>query len=230
MKLFGRDLFFNEHEVLHKGNYKVPNANEIIFEDNQSLQLKYDMGIIGSTEGNQIISNLVTRDEYDKTVNLLNDKITELKGFIQDLNNYYEYKTATIMEESCRVDINILSTLSNSNRPITSVTINNPNITLSVNQTTTIQYNVAPRFASNKGIVWISSDITVAKVDSFGNVTAEGPGEAIIFAIATDGRNSKLLDTSETELSSRNKNPIQELLEDGLADKVYAKANVTVTE
>ena len=26
--------------------------------------------------------------------------------------NYYEYKTATIMEESCRVDINILSTLS----------------------------------------------------------------------------------------------------------------------
>ena len=68
--------------------------------------------------------------------------------------------------------------------------------------------------------------VTKSGVTSFSSFSIE----AIIFAIATDGRNSKLLDTSETELSSRKKNSIQELLEDGLVDKVYAKANVTVTE
>lgn len=220
MKLIGKNLFFNEHEVLHSGNYEMPNAKDIIFEDGQSLQLKYDWGIIGSIEGNETMSNFVTKEQ-------MNNALTTII-------NYFENKVNAVMKESSKIDINILSTLTTSNRPVTSVVLSNSQLNLNVGQTGTIKYTVTPNKAVNKGIVWISGDINVATVDYNGNVTAIAPGTTEILAIATDGTNSKLLDTlddSEVLSMNRAKPPIyQEFIASGLADKVYATATVKVIE
>ena len=47
--------------------------------------------------------------------------------------------------------------------------------------------DVAPETASNKDVIWTTSDPTVATVDSKGKVTATGEGKAVITATAADG-------------------------------------------
>lgn len=68
------------------------------------------------------------------------------------------------------------------------------NITLSatehimyVGESTTLTATVTPDDATNKGVMWVSSDDNVATVDADGLVTGISAGEAIIYAIAKDG-------------------------------------------
>lgn len=59
--------------------------------------------------------------------------------------------------------------------------------TMYVGETTTLSAIVTPEDATNKGIMWVSSDDNVATVDADGLVTGISAGEAIIHAIAKDG-------------------------------------------
>ena len=73
--------------------------------------------------------------------------------------------------------------------PATSVGLNISSCTLDVGDTQQLTATVMPENATNKSVVWTSSDETVATVDENGLVTAHKGGTATISANTTDGSN-----------------------------------------
>ena len=67
------------------------------------------------------------------------------------------------------------------------VTIDKQEVSIRAKETATLAVTVLPAFATDKSIVWTSSDTSVATVDQAGTVKAIGVGEATITATAADG-------------------------------------------
>ena len=70
--------------------------------------------------------------------------------------------------------------------PVSAVTLDKEEVTLIIEDKVTLTATVAPENASNKTIVWTSSDESIATVKD-GEVTASKIGEAIITATSEDG-------------------------------------------
>ncbi len=73
------------------------------------------------------------------------------------------------------------------NIPTTGVTVTPTNQTINVGNTFTITPTVTPDNATDKSIIWTSSDDTIATVDDNGKVTALMEGTATITATTNDG-------------------------------------------
>ena len=73
--------------------------------------------------------------------------------------------------------------------PVSSIVINPNAVSLKTTETVKLTAAVMPEDATNKTITWTSSDNAVASVDTYGNVTANSVGEAIVTATSTDGSN-----------------------------------------
>lgn len=71
--------------------------------------------------------------------------------------------------------------------PVTGVTLDKTNLSLTVGGTETLTATVHPDNATNKNVTWSSSNNSVATVDSTGTVTAVSAGTATITATAADG-------------------------------------------
>ena len=67
--------------------------------------------------------------------------------------------------------------------PVTSVTLNSANLTLSVGETALLEATVLPEDATDKNVTWYSSNPDVAAVDG-GRITAVGFGQTVITAQA----------------------------------------------
>ena len=63
---------------------------------------------------------------------------------------------------------------------VTNVTLNRHSISLAVGESTTLLVTVLPRNAANQGVIWSSSDPTVAMVNNNGTVSAVSEGRATI--------------------------------------------------
>ncbi len=70
---------------------------------------------------------------------------------------------------------------------VKSVKLNKTAATLSIGQTTAIKATVSPSNATNKAVVWRSSNTKVATVNSKGTVKAVGNGSAVITCTTKDG-------------------------------------------
>ena len=66
--------------------------------------------------------------------------------------------------------------------PTTGISLNKSNVTIRVNDTTTITATVTPSNASDKSVTWTTSDSTVGTVSSSGVVTAKKVGTTTITA------------------------------------------------
>lgn len=69
---------------------------------------------------------------------------------------------------------------------VTGITLDKESATLAINKTVTVKAKIEPKNATNKKVVWSSSDESVAIVSN-GTVTAKGVGTATITAEAEDG-------------------------------------------
>jgi len=72
-------------------------------------------------------------------------------------------------------------------QPVTGITLSDTLITLRITKTSQIFDTIYPAKACNQAVLWSSSDTTVAKVDSIGNLTVDSIGSAIITATTVDG-------------------------------------------
>ncbi len=72
---------------------------------------------------------------------------------------------------------------------VNGITLNKTNAELLQGETTQLNATVFPSNASNKSVIWSTSNSHVATVNSNGLVTAIAPGTATISATATDGSN-----------------------------------------
>ena len=70
---------------------------------------------------------------------------------------------------------------------VTGVTLNKTSATLEEGKTLTLTATVKPTDATNKKVVWTSSNTAVATVDANGKVTAKSKGEATITVTTEDG-------------------------------------------
>ena len=70
---------------------------------------------------------------------------------------------------------------------VTSISLNKESVSLEVGESITLKATVKPDNATNKGIIWTSSDEAIAKVSSNGKVTAKSAGTATITATTKDG-------------------------------------------
>lgn len=74
-------------------------------------------------------------------------------------------------------------------RTTSSISISPASISLLQGQTKALRVTIQPSNASQKKVVWSSSNEAIAMVDAKGNVTAMGEGSTIIKATTTDGTN-----------------------------------------
>lgn len=78
---------------------------------------------------------------------------------------------------SCRVTVT---------QPVTAILLNTEAIRMGRGETRTIEATVKPENASNKALIWTSSNMMVARVAN-GTIEAAGPGECEITCAAADG-------------------------------------------
>ncbi|WP_440875082.1 sulfatase-like hydrolase/transferase [Thalassotalea sp. PLHSN55] len=70
--------------------------------------------------------------------------------------------------------------------PVKSLTIESPDITMSVGETQQLNYQITPKEAKRTGVIWQSSDPKVLSVNKFGEVTAKVKGKASITIYSWD--------------------------------------------
>ena len=71
--------------------------------------------------------------------------------------------------------------------PVESITVSPATWSGNIGSTTSLTATILPETATVQDVKWESSDTAVASVSSYGVVTAVGPGDATITAVATDG-------------------------------------------
>ena len=80
---------------------------------------------------------------------------------------------------------------SNDNAKLTSITLNNATLTLTVGQTETLKATTYPSDAADPSYTWSSNSTDVATVDATGKVNAVAVGTATISATAISGSGVK---------------------------------------
>ena len=83
------------------------------------------------------------------------------------------------IKATCKVTVNV---------PVTGVSLDKDEETLSINETLQLKATVSPEDASNSNVTWKSSNELVATVDENGIVTARAKGTATITATADGGK------------------------------------------
>ena len=83
-----------------------------------------------------------------------------------------------------------------------SITLNKTDIILNINKTVTLNATVLPSNATNKSVIWESSNNNIATVDNTGMVTAKKNGTATITAKTHNGKIAKCNVTVKTSPTS----------------------------
>ncbi len=112
-----------------------------------------------------------------ETDNFTFEKTKTLDGAIQLAAGNWHTMNVTLEAE----DVTVKEKL------VTNITLSKSAASIEVGETLSLSANVLPSDATNRNVVWESSDTEVATVDQSGLVTAMGAGNAIITATATDG-------------------------------------------
>ena len=125
----------------------------------------------------------VEKAGWDNTSYLAKCKLTSQKkyGKVTIGCNAKGYKNANKKKCSCKVLVK-----NNYLYPVLGVTVNPSSLSLRVGETQTLSYTIDPYFASNKGVVWNTSDRTIVSVDD-GTIEAHNVGTATITVTAIDG-------------------------------------------
>ena len=82
--------------------------------------------------------------------------------------------------------LQLMCTISTTDEPLTSLTIDRATATLTEGETLTLTVATAPSYATDHSVTWSSSDEAVATVDANGKVEAIAAGTATITATAND--------------------------------------------
>ena len=93
---------------------------------------------------------------------------------------------------TCKVTVNV---------PVTSVSLNKSSVTLNKGGSTTLTATVAPSDATNKSVIWSSSNTSVATVSN-GIVKAAGKGTATITVKTVDGSKTATCAVTVTDINT----------------------------
>lgn len=145
---------------------------------------EYTFNTIGNTL--TLTATVLPADATDKSVSWTSDKeavaTVDANGRVTAKGNGKATITVTTKDQvktaTCAITVA---------QWVTSVTLNNPSLTLNEGQEQTLIPTVNPSNAADKSLNWVSSDTSVATVNAEGKVTAVSKGTATIKAEARDG-------------------------------------------
>ena len=104
---------------------------------------------------------------------------------------------------TCIVTVKDSSTPVNPDNPekvnVTDVSLNMNAMKLNLNSSKQLIATIQPENATNKNLYWVSTNSSVATVDSEGNVTAVGTGTAIIVVTTEDGNRTAMCTVTVTD-------------------------------
>ena len=92
--------------------------------------------------------------------------------------------------------------------PVTKIKLNKTKATLKVKKTLKLKATVTPKKASNKKVIWKTSNKKIATVSSAGKVTAKKKGTAKITATAADGSGKKATAKITVKAAAKKKTPV----------------------
>ena len=110
---------------------------------------------------------------------------------------------------------------------VESITIADSDITLMAGGVHQVVYSIMPENATNKNVIWTSSNSSVATVNEFGLITAEAEGNATITVETEDGNMSDEINVVVTPVTSVEfaennikvyPNPVQNILQLDMGD------------
>ncbi len=133
-----------------------------------------------SNGGSKVASKTVTSG---KTVSEPTKPTKDGYTFVEWQLNGNKYNFSTKVTKN----ITLKAVWSKNNIAVKSVSLNVSSLTLNVNDTNTLVATIKPSDATNKNVTWKSSDSSIVKVDSNGQVTALSAGTATITVTTKDG-------------------------------------------
>lgn len=141
------------------------NKNQMLLDVGYSETLKYTI------EGELNESNIVWHSTNPNVATVQNGKVKAItRGtaiITVKINDY---------SSTCKV------TVSDDYIAVNSIKINTNNLNLLIGNTEKLTVNISPSTATNKNVMWHSSNSSIVTVDSTGNITAKKIGSAIITA------------------------------------------------
>ncbi len=129
----------------------------------------------GTADGEKISSINWNGDLWGAHCNYLM-KYKASKKYINFPNTYYPEKDISHIGFICEINNPLI--------PVNSISLDQPQCSLTVDDTVTLIATVLPEEAADKTVTWTSSNTAVATVDADGKVTAVAPGTATITATA----------------------------------------------
>jgi len=117
----------------------------------------------------------------------VNQKITIVLSIISAalfMSCTFESAFVDLIQEKINADLGITS---EEIVPVTGITLDKPNLTVTSGYTEQLTAVIEPPEAADQSAAWSSSDESVAEVDDAGMVTGTGPGSATITAAASGG-------------------------------------------
>lgn len=144
---------------------------------NPSIATVDSSGVVkGNKEGSTYI---IAKDEYSEhSAKVRIDVTGEVKVEVADHDQINDSRD-NYESESHETDVNVES-----------INMNLSSLSLKIGQSSMLTVSIQPNNATNKKIIWKSTDEQVATVDSSGKVVAVGEGDCIIYATSVDGDKS----------------------------------------
>ncbi len=128
-----------------------------------------------------------------------------------------------ITAEGSKTDVALIRA---ANIPVTGVVIDSAAATVGVNNTKKLTATVAPANATNKTVIWSSSDTTIVKVDANGLLTGKSPGTATITATTQDGAKTSSITATAVNILLNNVTLNKAVLTLGKGDTATIRAAV----
>ncbi len=154
------------------GPFSSVNTKDIAFTE-KIVKVKRNSGIQLSLKGtNSTNIRYQSSDNNIATVNEFSGYVTGIKNGTTTITAYDGNKTV----DTCTVEVYTPSSSVN----ITSLKLSDTNIMLYVGNTKQLKVTIAPSNATNKKIIWSTSNSSVATINSNGVVTAKSEGTATI--------------------------------------------------
>ncbi len=198
--------------------------------------------VLGTTDGSGHMWNLVVMNGISYLVDLTNcdEGMIGQNGELFMVNSPqkgnakgYTFKIGTqsityaYIDESMMLFTDSIRTLKGTSATVavTGVSLNKTSLSLRVGEKAALTATVAPSNASNKNVIWRSSDSSVATVDESGRISALKPGNTTVTVTTEDGSKKTTCSVSVLPVSVTGVS----LNKTSLSLKVGEKATLTAT-
>lgn len=166
-------LYMMSGESLEDGEKIVDDGGTIISKDRDVVDVEDDGTIIAKSSGTTLLT--IYKDiDHDNFSDVTQKEIDKDKPSI------YDAYTNLGVEGEFTVEVTV-------KQVVTGVNLNTPSVNIYIGETTKLYANIFPHTAYDKDATWVSSDNTVATVDSNGVVTARNEGTVAITVTTKDG-------------------------------------------